>query len=426
MAQALALITSGVNLATDSSIERSDLVDAIEQLLLGNVSRSHMASTASVVTIGSSAPSTALITGELWLDTSGGIPILKRYDGSSFVNLGLFIEATAPSGVTTEGAVWYDTTLEILRIYDTRDSLAGWHPVDNTLQLCTNQSGGDLLKGALVKPNNTVRQFTTTTTAKDMKVYAVLLEAINGATPAAGVIATFASGMVVDVLVDNAGDDGTVIAGDGLVSFTVGGEARTVGPFVADPHVSATVTQYGTPLGCFGIALGVKDGSDLVRTQLIGYVGAGATRLFTRDSIAELTHLTMDNTYRDIDISNPPDSGADAVNDTKHKPLVSVRFDMRLGAGRASQASTEIRAEFTLSPNGSAVAHHVTIQGQAHDVDGSDAILYSNQNGLWVRTSNSDETGLGQIVQYKGTVASSSPSSQAWVKADIYVTGYIY
>ena len=265
------LVTTGITSAT----EHKRLWD---EEALGDFDRDHMATAASVATI-SSTSLAGPKNGELRVDTSTTPHTLREYDGSTERAVAADYATAAPS-TTVAGSMWWDTTLELHRVYNTVDGIAGWHPLSTGYQLWTNRSGADVVAGAVVVTNTpidtTTREFSTTTFAKDERVIGVAMEAI--ADDASGVIAMVSSGAIVNVLCDDGEADGAVARGAGLVTYTVDGEARTVGFIGTNTPPAATQNSvFGTPSGCFARALGGKDGTThLVRAQLLGYVGSGA------------------------------------------------------------------------------------------------------------------------------------------------------
>ena len=65
--------------------------------------------------IGSTTAPTSPVEGQVWYDTTNNI--LKVYDGSAWVAVGTHASATAPSN-PIEGTVWYDTTNDFAKVYN--------------------------------------------------------------------------------------------------------------------------------------------------------------------------------------------------------------------------------------------------------------------------------------------------------------------
>jgi hypothetical protein len=246
---------------------------AITQALFGNVDRDHFASGTNPIVSSATAPTSPAV-GLGWFNESTGV--ISCWSGSEWV-AAVTVSATAPVSASN-GKAWYDSTLRLLRIYDTIDTIAGWHPVTPGYQLMHNRSGGTVAASRVVVSSTagtSNREFTTSVIVKDQSVCGVLLESTNS--NAAGLVAMVSGGAVVDVLADDAAADGAVVKGDGLVTYSVAGECRTVGALPTNPYIGIHQRVTGTPCGCFAVALGAKDATThLVRARLLGYVGSGA------------------------------------------------------------------------------------------------------------------------------------------------------
>lgn len=317
----------------------------------GDFHRGHQQADTSVVTI----QSTALAgpkTGELRMDTSTTPHTLREYDGSSEVAVAADHATSAPA-TTVSGNLWFDPTLKLLRVYDTRDSIAGWHPVFEGYQLMHNRSGGGVSAGDVVvrdTTGSTNREFKRTTSKKDQSVIGVAMETISAA--AAGVIALVSSGATVNVNVDET--DGAVVKGDGLVSYSTAGKARTVGELLAVNAIldgGITRSTMGTPMGCFAEAVGIAS-SGVVRARLLGFVGSGAE---FRNPKTNLVLSMTEGVNTEVDASG-------VVYTSKHLPIAGVFIIPSItDDGGGGGASVDI--DLSLRNDGSNTSLQFKLQG---------------------------------------------------------------
>lgn len=404
----------------------ADLEAGVEQIVITNIGLTEMASTVKIVHVGTSQPSSPS-SGQLWQDTSAlsGAPSarLKRYV-AEWRGVGGTYSATAPS-TTDVGERWYDMGQELWRTYrDATDDLhgiAGWHPEDVAFQLWKNVNAGTVDKGdpvVNISTTTNVREMNTTTVPKDHSVVGVANETIN--TGQYGVVAMVSGGAYVDVYV---GDTATAEAakGDLLITSATAGEARTVGPRPVNPRLSAISRVTGLPAGAFAEATEATAGDGLVQCKLLGQVGGGAMQIITREQIAALSNLSVNNAYHVIDLTSPPDAGASVLADASHAPLIAVILDLELMGGRLSNNSAQdCNVQLRLSPDGSTETHFVNVRGRSIG-DGTDTKHAQNPHGLFVQTSNESLDGFGERFQYKMT-----ETEESFTDADIYVAGYIY
>lgn len=322
-------ITPGLDLETDDSISRADFTFWFTQALFAGIDRDHFASGSAPVVSSASEP-TSPTTGLVWHNQSTGA--VSVWTGSEWLGIGLHIGATAP---TSTAPMWADTTLNIVRRYWTIDGIEGWHPVDSAYQLMVNRSGGVVEANRVVTRGTAStsgeREFDTTDTVKSQAVIGVTLESV--ASTASGVVAMVSGGATVDILADDDALDGAIAKGDGLVTYSIAGECRTVGPLPGAAHGSGSfqaTAHIGTPLGCFAEALGTKDNvTHLVRARLLGRVGAGACVFVPDDTIKLLeTSESATTTWADVDL-NVPGTGT-LFRDSKHSPACAVEFDVQL------------------------------------------------------------------------------------------------
>jgi len=317
-------ITPGLDLDSDDSITRADFTFWFTQALFGGIDREHFASGSSPSVSSGSAP-TSPTTGLLWHDTSSGA--VSVWTGSEWLGVGLHIGATAP---TSTAPLWADTTLNIVRRYWTIDGIEGWHPVDSAYQLMVNRSGGVVEANRVVTRGTTStsgeREFDTTDTVKSQAVIGVTLESV--ASTASGVVAMVSGGATVDILADDGEADGAIAKGDGLVTYSVAGECRTVGSLPGDPRASSSKLSTGLPVGCFAEAIGTKDATThLVRARLLGRVGEGVDLYSATGGATLIGSFTIDGSVQDFD------EASFGATTTKHLPVVGVfrSFDVTVG-----------------------------------------------------------------------------------------------
>lgn len=316
------------------------LASAITGLGIQNLDRAnHSAGTAHFVSAGTSRPSAPSV-GEMFYNTSTNI--LEAWTGSEW--LGVFhVAATAPAATTT--VPWYDTTLKLVRIWDTIGGLTGWHPVSQDYKLVINRSGSVISTGFVVVrddvSNLTVRDVTTTTTLKSLAVVGVAVESI--AALGTGVIATVEGSADVSILADAVSTWGVIARGDGLCSFSTAGECRTVGPLHESTYVFSDHRVSGTPMGCFAIATGTRDAtSSLVPARMLGHVGAGRT--YTRN-LSAYSPTLLNNTAGTTSALTEVDL-ATGVADFSHRPIVMAHGTLQSatvgGGGTAKSCSVEV------------------------------------------------------------------------------------
>lgn len=334
MVSALSAVTPGIDFPNDSSITRQDLYDAIANALYGGFSRLHAAATASIPTIGTTAPSTALVVGELWVDTNTTPAQIKSWSGSAFVNTSYFIGTAAPSS-TTAGTGWYDTTLKVWRVYDTIDSLAGYHPQNGAYQLWTNVNASTVAANRVVVQDTSadnLRKFDTTTAEKHQLVIGVTMESV--ATAAAGVIAIVGGGATVTLQVDPTAATGDIRRGDALVTYTSAGLARSAGALPKGGSTSQTKVIIGVYLGAFAEAMTERltaAGAGTIKARLLGQVGTGAHVMLNVTNAPILSDTTPATSSTAIDVtatasgtSGAQNAAGTALMDTRHAPLAAA------------------------------------------------------------------------------------------------------
>ena len=406
-------ITEGLDLANDASITRADLVYWFTQSLFGDVDRDHFATGTNPVVSSATAPS-APATGLGWFDTDTGV--VSFWSGSEWI-ASVVYSATAPSGT---GTLWYDTTLQLLRRYETRDAIAGWHPLDVAYQLMHNRSGGTVAAN-LVAIKSTAgtsnREFTTTVAVKDQGVIGVLLEETNDA--AAGVVALVSGGAVVDVLADDAAADGAIAKGDLLVTYTVAGECRTVGPAPSGFTGSGFSfrTMGGVPVGAFAEALGGKDATThLVRCRMLGSVGTGST---IRGELVSIVASLTEGADTEVDFSG-------SEYNAKHLPIIGFQAYVNL-SDDGGAAGTDVHLQLQFKPGGAATVARVNLEhrgaGQGSANGGTPGIVQHAWNDVFVVTNDGlagGYDGVGSLFTYNLTAGVAYDTKQ------LGHIGYIY
>lgn len=378
------------------------LANVITNIVITNISQSSVdSSVESFVAIGSTAPA-APTTGRMWLDTSESTYQLKFYTGSAWVAV-MAYGATAPG--TTQSTLWYDSALKTLRQYDTKESLAGWHPTDEGLLLMTNNSGSAVTAGQVVIREETVtaaRQFDLITPMEEKSLRVVGVAAEDIAAGAAGVIATF--GYTGYVTIDVIETTHTVAVNDLLVQEATGGSAHSVGPAPVGIVIGGNEGRsFGLPHGAFARALTVASGGQ-VTAKMLGQIGTGCTRLF--DGTA--TALTDDSAWHDLDLSGE-------LLTSKHGPMLEVIFRIDASYNAAAAASD---GSIEISPNRTdSVCYWYG--------ESTGAIEHAvSDNRVYCQTASNNADGmdkLGNYVQYRVT----SPTAD-WVRRTFRVMGYVY
>lgn len=439
-------LTGSLNGAWDDGFidTMSQMRDNVEGQTYSGLDRTNCATDTTVGTIATSGPSSPKV-GEMWVDSStpaagaGTAPAvrLRLWDGSQWISGdGIYYATTAPTQTDT-GQLWYDQTLELLRVYRgaTQDGekagtgIAGWHPVDEGYQLWKNKSGGAVSANRVVVWDGTNEKgFTTTTNPKDQRVMGVTCEAA-AADGDNIVVALVGSGAFVDIYCN--ATSGNVAIGDAIATSSVAGEGRTVGSLNANPASAAGVLQYGTPLGAFAIARAAISSAGVVPCKLLGYVGAGAVRRFAEDACADTTAVTdnwtsanWDGTWREIDLASMP-LGGDAVTDNgdaKHKPIVGVYATVELQGSLtpATAGTASLLAEF--GPNGSAVT--TKVRAGANIDAAANAGFWDAQGDVFIpTTAGTPYTALGQKLQWRGTKVVLAGLMSG---TKMFITGYLF
>lgn len=341
----MAKVTPGVSdIGTKASIPQTDLFDVVDDATVTNIVEADISSTSTLITIASTAPSNPK-TGQGWRDTSVTPFLTKFWDGSAWAAEGVSVSDTAPSSPGV-GQEWYDTTLDIKRHYEVKNGITGWHPIDNGLELMTNDSGATVGAGRAAVRHNSgtgVSEFTTTTIVKDQSVYGVTLESIDNGS--SGIVAKVTSGRVVEIYQD--GSTYALARGDGIVTDGTAGQSRGVGPLAINGYQSARGRIIGTPIGCFAEAIDTSSALESVTCRLLGYVGQGATAVLGDYGSALLSSCpstgTTAGSWTGQDIASD-------LLDAHHEPCSHAIVHLT-GTGAISGGTAEIR--MALSSDGS-------------------------------------------------------------------------
>lgn len=393
----------------------------------GNFDRDHAASNTSFITIQASSPASPK-TGEFWLDTSASPSNLKKWSGSAWEGALYETSASAPA-TTTEGALWYDNTLNLLRRYESIDGISGWHPVDEAYQLWTNSEGTQISANRVVRYDATdtsnVRAFRRPTTEKAVDVIGVTMEA--SADGANAVIAMIGSGRVVSLYVAGSAYN-PVARGDGLVALgsagATKGEARTVGALLGNPYNADGTRQMGVPLGCFAEALDATSSDETIRVRLLGQVGSGAHVIMERvqvfaDSETKGSSGDSQGGWAEQDV-------ASLLLDDDHEPIMAVGMEVQLtgdaatGAGGSGDEFTDCNVEFSIDQ--STIARKVA-HSSASGTDGAWAV---SAHVVIPTVDDSTGTAAGPGPKFSERVKTNSDTGANSTTATAYLVEYWY
>ncbi len=436
MATSTANGTAGHAIVGDGSVTAQELEDSVENMVIGDLSRDHAASGSSVPAIGTTAPTTSLVTGEVWVDPTDPLDtgttkthVLKTYNGSAFrpgvvawhIDNG---DGAAPTYTAGRGMGWYDSLLKIFRVYSTINGVSDWHPIDRGLvSMENNHASITCPAGGVVVSDNQVGDptaafggaFTLTTTKKDRSVIGVALESI--AAGSRGVIALIGSGMEVEILCDNDSGDATVAAGDYLASYSTAGEARGVGAQIADPNIDVAGIAEGTPMGAFAVALEAKDGTThLARSRLLGFIGHGQWRYISPTKVAQASDFS-DGTWNEIDMISP-DQGSSILSDADHAPIFAVGLDFE--GGENTQDGGDAHLLLEVGPNRTNVRRLVMASKGASGAVDKQLMTWSII--VPTKSNNADSfASAGNVIQVRPT-----ETSQNFDQLDVFAHKYLY
>jgi hypothetical protein len=441
MAKSTANTVPGIDLANDASITRQDLYDAIDLMEIGDLSRAHVASTASIPDLNTTAPSASLVNGEVWVDRtdpgSGSgttkAHTLKTYNGSVFRPVTAFdISATVPTYTLGEGMAWYDTTLDTLRIYSSVNGIDDlWHPLNEGLLLVRNGSGNTRSAGSVFRlefGTPTILNAASPSFAKDPTVFCVSLEEITDG--GRGVCALVTSDRLIEILVDTSVT--TIAAGDGIIAQGTTCNSIGCGPLRLDNGPNATAGQQftGVPFGCYAVATEAASAGavELVTCRLLGGVGKGRDLLFGQDELATqataLAKGNWDGGWDELDITNAEDSGdIIATNgDAHHGPVLGVYIEGEVTVDSTAGVSTAV-IDMKFGPNASAVMGRVVHKNYMDGGNPTGTVIPR----MYIPTAGGLAGGytvLGNILTWSGTIT--VPATSSISSASLYVVGYRY
>jgi len=262
------------------------------------------------------------------------------------------------------------------------------------------------------------RGITTTDIEKNQDVAGVWLEDVVSAED--GLVQ---SGMTVDILMDSTEINGSIAKGDAISTFTVAGESRSSAPAFADFQPGDNNTVQGSPLGAYAEALGLRNsGTSLVRARLLGQVGHGADVFFGRHRIAQFSDLTVDGTFRDLDVETLLQTFSGEF--TKIKPFVGVYMSIvaaAISSGASGVAcgvvlgSTDT-VSFPKGPEITELSLVDTDTPSGNSIGGATAPVFIGTSG---GTGKYDEKG--GFITYEATDVNGALGT-----IDIYCRGYRY
>jgi hypothetical protein len=409
-------ITPGVDFPGNAQIASiNDLVTWFTQSTFGDVDRDHFASGTTPIVVSSVAP-TAAVTGLGWFDTSTGQ--ISFYNGTAWIGSVTYAD-DAPDST---GNLWYDTSLDVLRRYELRGSITGWHAVSPDYALMHNRSGVTVAANLVVVQSNegtSTQEFTTGTTIKDPGVLGVLLEATDN--DLFGLVALASGSAVVDVKADVASTDGTIAKGHYLSHFSEIGECRTSGPKATVAYNADGSRVTGVPLGAFAEALGAKDGTThLVSARMLGGVGQGAT--VTKVKVSFVTTTTTDGDegdWEEIDFGT-------AVS-AMHKPVAMVNALLTLEA--SDGGNNHQTASVDLSIDADAVDSGTVLVSYKFDRNMSGTASFYSGGTINIPTVNDSSgtdtaTDLGQKISARVDLTGAGTGVDAIAHFDLI--GYVY
>ena len=404
-------ITPGLDLDTDASITRADFTFWFTQALFAGIDRDHFAAGSSPVISAATAPSSPA-NGQVWHDTTSGA--VSVWTGSEWLGIGMHVGATAPTGT---GVLWADTTLKLVRRYETIQGITGWHPVSEDYQLWLN--GGSALSvgnPVIWAPlTGTARTVTTTALVKSQQVEGVAMEAIaNGAS---GVICSAKGSGICDILADDGEADGAIDKGDLLCTHSVSGECRTAGTDPQTLQVLSGNIQYstGTPAGAFAKALSTKDATThLVTAQMLGGVGRGCS---LRGDTTSVVASLAEGADTEVEFTSA------MAYDSKHLPILGFHgsADLVDDGGTGGDA---VLLKLDFKPDGSVARTILESQGSGQNANLGNAGYFGHHfMGFFVDTNDGSAGGynsLGNFFTYNLT------AGVGYVTKSLEHQGYLY
>jgi len=395
------------------------LKQVIENVVISGLTRDNVDGTSSSLVTASASEPASPNNGEMWLDVSESPYVLKSYDGAAWVAQ-VFVGTDTPSA-TTVGLLWYDKTLKVFRVYESRNDITGWHSLHGGYDLYQNTGGTAIVAGDVV-----VRQAAqslpaiqeSTLVAKRRDVIGIAAEDISNATY--GLVAKVGSGLTVKCNVDNTTYG--IVEGDFLVTdaFTRG-TARSVGLKENVSYEALNQRSWGTPHGAFAMAVTAPSftGNGTMDVALLDDVGDGRVVMMSRktvlniDDIDSTNNITYDNAeltggnWNTLDVKDTPNGGSVLI-DTKHEPLAGVFLHVDIGASSAGTLNLSF-SEVALGT--ASVVFNEEIQNSNHKA------VHSN---FFVATKEDGASVIGNTFGMKGDGTATLDDF------DLYVLGYVY
>jgi hypothetical protein len=383
----MATITAGTTYSATSQVTSTNLNAHVNSATVTGIVQADLSTTAGSLV--------QIISGDVGATTTEGAALWDKSrdkfgvsDGTTWVNhVQGEAQSTSPRSLTNYE--WFDTTLGIKRIYIARNGLTGFHPLENGYLLVNNGSGSALSAGDVVVTDwaTGVNHVKATTTIKDQTVIGVCLEAIaNGSS---GIIATYGCKKNITVNIDET--DGALAVGDGIVSYSASNRGRTVGALPTTAYTAATTRHFGTPLGCFAVALSTVS-SNQATARMLDRMGTGATQTV---NTALTNQTTFDGTWLEETLT--PVSA-------KHAPLVRGLVKLHLD-GDAGAAGDNFDVTVVLSADQSVttqVFHFEAKSGVAgnYEYDGTGVVAFVNS------TTTPTAMGTKFAIRTSGTTTS--------------------
>lgn len=408
------------NMRSDNQItDILEIDNAIANAVGGDFSRDHIdEDTSSLITVGTTPPASPT-TYEAWRDTtSSTVPIDKFWSGSAWRPMTTYVQDTAPTD-TNPNARWFDTNLNLNRVYRELHGITGWHPVERGYKLMENVSGATVLAARAVihGSSTTDTDFQVTNFVKDQRIIGVLIEeTANGAN---GIVQLLGCLDPVDIYLVGS-THGAVAAGDGICLYgdptgattPDGGSGRNIGAFPGNPFT--TITSHhnrGVPLGCFAVALETVTTDGVGKCRLLPQVGGGCTVMMDRTAVIATVSQNGSGTssWTEVDLNT-------YLKDAGHSPIFSgeVEFKVTMTAGNPGTGQIEI------SPNQVDVQHELFTQnGGTNGTSGYTAVrtVMTTED-----STSATPNGLGD----KFSVRSDVDTASGLLATNIRCVGYTY
>lgn len=406
------------NMRSDNQITGVAEIDsAISGAVGGDFTRDHIdETTSSIITVGTTPPA-GPATYEAWRDTTASIPIDKFWSGSAWLPVNSYVQSDVPT-TTVVNSRWFDTNLNMWRVYRELHGVTGWHPVTRGYKLMENVSGAEVLAGRVViySTSGTDSDFSVTNIIKYTGVAGVLIEDTDNGSP--GVVQLLGCADPVDVYVVGS-THGSVAAGDALVIYgdetgdttPDGGSARQVGPYPLNPVNTITSHHHsGVPLGAFAVALEVATTDTKIKCRLLPQVGEGCHVLMDRTAqIGSTISQTGSgsSSWTEVDLSS-------YLKDAGHSPIFSADMEFRVTMTAGASQSGQIE----ISPNQTDILHELFTQ-----TSGSATAGYTTTRTILTVEDSTTATpaGMGDKFSIRATMDTTET-----IGANVRCLGYTY